>query len=484
MGLDKIDKIKSLHSRYNPEAEAERYINSLPLNEKLRFLIMIEPGLGYMAAPLKKKLPKAKIIALHVERLHPETPGNNFQCIDAEWNPEKGIPIQDFLEKEIPDIEASEIRLLEWRPALTVYGKAYLSLVEETASFIKRLDAGYRTTKAFGRRWLRNFFKNLNFIKTVLVPSPQLLPLLVTGAGPSLEEVIPKLKEPSIRNSLFILASSSSTAALAAEGLIPDMIISTDGSPWALFHLFQIFRANPYKSHLAASLCAALPSQCEKLPVLPIIDGSLWQAVLMKELEIPCTALPQRGTVTATALDLAFTLSKNEVYIAGMDLQNRDILSHSRPYSLDSFIDEKASRLYPAYSQTFNRSSLLKNGGSFSIYASWFQKQLSSYPNRLFSLGKNNPVFGTTGKDTWPSIQAFKGPKTTESFKTVTLTQEKNRSGRAFEYLLKILDGKEAFSPLVFKELSSLLLPGKDNVSKEELINTITLVVQRGGRVE
>jgi hypothetical protein len=386
------ENIKALHSRYNPGLEAERYIGSVPLNENARFIVLIEPGLGYVAPHIKKKIPEAKIIALHVEK-HEETRHGGF--VDSEWFPETGISIQDFLEREIPDSEAAEIQLLEWRPALTVYGRSYLNLVEETVNFIKRADANARTVKTFGHRWFRKKKKNLGLVNKVLLPAPlSCCPMLVTGAGPGLETVIPIIRRE--RERLFILAASSSAAALKAENLIPDMVISTDGSPWAKYHLYEVFRdtGNPGGDcPLALALTAALPSQAKNSPVMFISDGSLWQTLILSGLEIPFVVLPQRGTVSATALDLAFALTKGEVFLAGMDLGNRDIRSHARPYSLDRFIEEKAVRFAPVYSQTYRRSSMLKAGGSYGIYASWFEKQLGSYPKRLHSMGENNPVF-------------------------------------------------------------------------------------------
>ena len=466
------DKKKSLHSRYNPRLEAERYIGSLPLNVNARFIVLIEPGNGYMAHPLKNKIPGAKIIALHVEK-HEDA--RHEGLVDTEWFPEKGISIQDFLEKEIPDSEAADIQLLEWRPALAVYGQAYLNLVEETVNFIKRIDANTRTVKTFGHRWFRNFFKNLGLVKKTFLPAPIPCSLLVTGAGPSLEAVIPIIRKG--RDRLFILAASSSVAALKTENLIPDMVISTDGSAWAKYHLYGLYRdTGSYGCPLASTLSAALPSQAENSPVLIISDGSLWQTLILNELKIPFMVLPQRGTVSATALDLAFFLTEGEVFLAGMDLGNNDIQSHARPYSFDRFIDEKACRFAPAYSQTYRRSSMLIAGGSYGIYASWFEKQLASYPKRLYSLGKNNPVFNAieahaqffTTEDT---EEIF--PRTSRTSRTSRINEDaKSRLRRALTVLEKALITPGISSKLE-EELKALLFQKSAAVSGRELIDTV-----------
>ena len=381
---NRLEHIKSLHSRYDPQREAERYITSLSLGKNIRFFILIEPGLGYITASLKKKFPDAKIIALHIEKPVEEI---LIEKPHSHWYSQKEIAIQDFLETEVPDSKSTEIRLLEWRPAISMYGDAYLNLVRETAAFIKRADANARTTDTFGRLWFKNFFRNLDVIKTVLSPLHFSTPVLVTGAGPGLEYVIPEIRKK--RDSIFILSCSSSVPALTNENIIPDMVISTDGTRWAKFHLYEIFRGNRKPLFpLAAALSASLLSQCEALSVMPISDGSLWQTLILNELKIPFISLPQRGTVTASALDLAFTLSDGNIFIAGIDLANSDIRSHVRPYSLDYLMEGKAERKNPLYSQVYKRSTLLKQGGAYDVYASWFKNSLSYIQDSFFLLEK------------------------------------------------------------------------------------------------
>ncbi|MDR1100170.1 MAG: DUF115 domain-containing protein, partial [Treponema sp.] len=384
----------ALHSRYNPQGEAERYIDTLKPGGEIKYFILIEPGLAYLAPVLKKKYPAAKIIALHVDRVFmsaaaraPEIPA---------WFLGDGPGLQQFLEHEIPDVEARFIRIVEWRPSLRVYGEKYRWLLAETAEFIKRIDANKRTVRGFGKRWLGNFFKNLGLLRRLLKPEPFDGPLLITGSGPSLERAIPLIGELKKTGDLFILAASSSVKALVFGGIIPDLVISTDGGVWALRHLYECFRRRDRDGPpppLAANLCAALPSQCSSLPLMVLNDGSLWQNLVLQGLGIPSVRVPQRGTVSASALDLALLLSSGPIFIAGMDLALRDIKTHVRPYGFDPLFREKASRFTPFYAQSFCRATELNQGGAYRIYASWFQTQTAAWPDRIFSLGDNNAVF-------------------------------------------------------------------------------------------
>ena len=459
------EKINLVHSRYNPQGEADRYVNSLSFDERIRFFILIEPGLGYMIAPLKKKFPGVKIIALHAAESGSVKFGHERPI--PEWNPGMGISVQDFLENEIPDSPAAELRILEWRPAMSVYGSSYLALVEETAAFIKRSDANARTLKGFGRSWFRNFFKNIGLLQNVLLPVPFSMPLLVTGAGPSLENSLPLIKE---REKFFILASSSSAAALHTGGFSPDMVISTDGGHWAVFHLNECLRRWRPAFKLAASLTAALPSQSGSLPILPISDGSLWQILVLKELGIPFVTLPQRGTVSASALDLAFALTKGEVYIAGIDLANRDISTHARPYALDFLQEEKVTRTNPFYTQSFRRSSQLKAGGSYTIYASWFEKQIKKYPGQLRSLGENNPLFN--GREFPHPANTSESSAVSPEFRIITLHHREDPSSAAIKILEKALR-ESAYSQKLREELATLLFPGENTPSDEDLTSAL-----------
>ncbi|GHV92123.1 hypothetical protein AGMMS50268_26260 [Spirochaetia bacterium] len=473
--------IQALHSRYNPRLEAEKYINTLNLTEA-EYLILIEPGLGYMIPLLGEKYPAARILALHVE--DQKRAAENSETLpdsgSLSWTPESGVDPEEFLGQIIPDRPASAIRLIEWRPALVRYGESYLRLLAAAANFIKRSDANFRTVKNFGGRWFRNFFKNLGLLQSFPVYEKIRTPLAITGSGPGLEESLPLIAALKQQGRLFILAASSSAAALLSRGITPDLVISTDGGPWALLHLYECFRAGtaPRPPAIAAALSAALPSQCAYLPLLCLSDGSLWQSLVLQRLKVPHIPMVQRGTVSASAIDLALQLGGAEVLIAGMDLAVRDIRSHVRPYSFDRLLTEGASRLNPVYSRAYARSAGISGGGSHQIYASWFAGQIKAYPGRLYTLGSNNQVF--QGLPNWTetdmiSARALVDPPSSSPHSSARITQVKlpeDPAGFALRVLTEALSDPRITVP-VREELSALLFPGKSNVGAAELVDEI-----------
>jgi hypothetical protein len=445
-----------LHSRYNPQAEAERYIDSLKLKDDIECFILIEPGEGYLIPVLRKKFRDSKIIVLHVDSSFPAAD------VPVMYGTEPSA-VQKFLEKEVPEIDASLIRIIEWRPSLNHYREAYVKLLSQTVEFIKRTDAGKRTTAAFGTRWVRNFFKNLKLLDKILLYRTADIPVIVTGSGPSLETAMPVIQK--LQDKCLIFASSSSVMALAHNGIKADLTIATDGGCWALRHIYPCCRAT--QPAFAVNLSAALPSQCAGAPHLIINDGSFWQSIILRELNLPSVIIGQRGTVTASALELAMVLSSGNIYLAGMDLGVKDIRSHVRPYAFDSIFYDKASRFTPFYSQSFIRSYLIQGGGSMNIYAAWFKSSLSSWPKRIFSL-TSHEIF----ENAMPDNTAVK--KSCDYFKAQSVKDDPALFCKKGAAVLISAFKNSQYSPNLIKELKSLLFNGEKEVTQAELEKAVT----------
>ncbi|MDR2159816.1 MAG: DUF115 domain-containing protein [Treponema sp.] len=515
----------SLHSRYDPWGEAEKYLDSLHLGASIKYFILVEPGKGYLVPILQRRFPQAKIVILHAV----SPPAEGYEGVPV-WHPGCGTSAAQFLEKEIPDTEAGAVKLIEWRPALALYGRACLELLKGAANFIRRADANARTLRVFGRRWARNFFRNLGFPFDFIEGKAVSGPIVITGSGPGLEDALPLIRAMEPRP--LILAASSSVSALYAGGLMPDLVISTDGGGWALTHLRECLRypggAKPGAGGnirtpflLALNLCAALPSQCAETPVIALNDGSLWQSIVFRGLGIPSLTVPSRGTVTASALDLALALGAGPVFLCGMDLAVRDIRTHARPYGFDFLTRDRATRLSPLYSLAFTRAGELKGGKSHDIYAAWFDDARRSWPGRIFSLGANHPVFdglkipGPDEKSRSPAGGFAAGGPAAAGFPfdgppaenghgsadqnggapsappspggvrpgTAVPDPRRNnpadRAALAAEILTRALRDPAFAAPLM-KELVPLLFPGKNEAPRDEAAAALTAMVRRG----
>ena len=453
----------NLHSRYNPHAEAARYIDSLNLKPNIKYFILIEPGRGYLIPVLQERFKESKIIVLHVEK-QDDLPG-----IDSDipvFTGTEPAQVQGFLEANIKD-NIENVKIIEWRPSLNYYKEAYVKIFSQVAAFLKRANAGNRTTALFGTRWVKNFFRNLDKLNKSLLYRQTEIPVIITGSGPSLEKALPVIKEA--QNTHLIIAASSSVMALSNSGISADLIIATDGGSWALRHLYACCRNSLFQKKdngtkaLAVNLCAALPSQCENIPFFLLNDGSFWQSAVLHDLALPSVITAQRGTVTATAVDLALMLSSSNIYLAGMDLSVNDIRTHAKPYSFDNLFLSCANRFNPFYSQCFLRSFYTSKGESLDIYASWFKTQTDSWEKRIFSITDSN-IFKTGKPEKITANKKNGGCFKEEAVKKSGL----NLREKGTAALINALHNKE-YAQNIKQELSSLLFSDREDVTDEEL---------------
>jgi hypothetical protein len=450
---------KTLHSRYNPLTEAERYVDSLHWRSEIEYIILAECCLCYLIEPLRKKFPSSKIISLHISGFYH---GKSAAPPDAEWLPQSATGLDSFLEKEIDDTEADKIKIIEWRPAADVYREEYLNLVKTITAFVKRVDANKRTRTSFGRRWIRNVVKNCFLfagdtkIARITRPAPS---CIAAGAGPGLEDSYGAIRRL-VKNGALLIAVSSALGALLNAGIRPGLIVACDGGNWARLHLFECFRYFYKKTPpaLAFSLSAALPSQCAGFSsLLPLGDGSIFQSLVQKCLNIPPVSFPQRGTVGASALDLAFSLSDGPVYAAGINFSHKDIRTHAKPYAFDAGLSSSSFRLRPLYGLQFERALMIDSSRVNKIYSDWFNGQ--KFPRKIHDVSDATiDISGVNGGDADIFTRERKSPIPRPVTRLITalnaaLTGEETREALTEELseLLPRDDVREALSDIAKK---------------------------------
>ncbi|MDR0526209.1 MAG: DUF115 domain-containing protein [Spirochaetaceae bacterium] len=299
---------------------------------------------------------------------------------DIEWSPESGGSCTALLESEIGDAAAESIKLIEWRPAISLNPQLFAALLTEIAEFIRRSNANFNTVRHFSERWRRNCERNIRFFAATARKTAGKLELLdktivICASGPSLEQKTAELQ--SLRKAgALLLAVSSSFLALSSRGFFPDFVFASDGGAWARFHFFALLRDSSKKPLVAAPLNAMLPSQLETFPLVLTGDGTEFQTKMLKEAGLPPFTLTQRGTVTASALDFAKNLSRVPPLVFGADFACQGILSHARPYALDALFENSASRLKPVEHCRWERVRALLAGGSLKVFADWWRRQV------------------------------------------------------------------------------------------------------------
>jgi hypothetical protein len=184
------------------------------------------------------------------------------------------------------------------------------------------------TLLKLGRRYIRNALRNLSLIpgaSSVSDLSFGSAPVLVLGAGPSLDGTLQGLAEkfgPPLadrdRRPFRIVCVDTCLSSLAARNIKPDLVVALESQHW---NLRDFVGAGDRETPLAMDL-SALPATAETLGKLylfytPWTELRIFDRLAETKL-LPACFLPL-GSVGLSAVSIALELSRGPVVTAGID---------------------------------------------------------------------------------------------------------------------------------------------------------------------
>jgi hypothetical protein len=383
---------QALHSRYDPLKESQRFVDSSLNGEYPSAVIFLGTGLGYTASLIKETFPQAKLICIYYSAdICKES--KLTSCLY--WFPGAEITLLSFLRLNLKELELEGLRILKWMPSERIFPEMAKTATTALQQVLKELRGSLVTTLAMGRRWIQNSFINFLSIERVLTPSSDKydLPIFLAGSGPSLAQASALLQKS--RNKLIIWALPSAIPYLIKMDIIPDLVIITDSSFYAGYHLYPLFNKS---INLATPLSAVHCSRQIKGGVLLISQSNFFEEDLLTRLNIRIPRIPPQGTVAATALQLAISHTSSEIILAGLDFSYSDIRSHVRPNAFDNFLIPSVNRLSPLYSKLYSLAAQrapftnrtvrcsFRTGLTMNTYAGWFAGLPDHISARIFRL--------------------------------------------------------------------------------------------------
>lgn len=375
-----------LHSRYDPEREAERFLEA-SLTSFPSTVILLGPCLDYLTSPLRRRFPGVRIASIQYSAFFR---GRENSRADATWYPDTPVPLPAFLNAVIDEDAISGISVLEWAPASKAFPEAAQATREALRAALDRFVSSAATVKAAGRSWILNTCRSFLLAEHLVAPRPFETPIVVAAAGPSLEASLDLLEK--WKGTFFLVTVSSALAACTARGFQPDLVVATDGGAWSRLHLYPLAR---FASPLAVPLCA-LPSAAlwRRLPLLLLDQGSFAETELLPFLGGGYSS-PPHGTVAGSAIKLAARLSSGPIIAAGLDLAVHGEFEHARPHGFDRYLDGSVSRISSLEVRAWERraeraTTPLRDGWfgsrSLAIYADALSSDAASLAGRLFRL--------------------------------------------------------------------------------------------------
>ncbi|MBI9106060.1 MAG: DUF115 domain-containing protein [Spirochaetales bacterium] len=373
-----------LHSSYSPLREAE----SLYCNENLaryRTLILLEPCLNYIAKVVKSNKPETKIISIYTRGVFA---GKDDSKSDFIWYAGSDESLKSFLDRTMNELDLELLKLVEWPPSARLFSETLGGYKKTITQHLRELHGNITTSSGFGRRLIRNFIKNYVLSESIAIPEHTASAVFIAGSGPGLKSSISFLKKK--RSELILISLPSSIEFLLSFGIIPDIAVTTDPGFYAGLHqrsLTNCLTASPYTANISPVI------QNNKL-LIPINQHSFIESAILDSGDAFIN-IPSNGTVAGTALFLASTLTSGPVILSGLDFSFIDILSHNRPHSFDSHIEQFTSRTNGLYNIYYHRNipdSFKVNSNSrrtttaLKTYRGWFERSSGIFSNRCFFL--------------------------------------------------------------------------------------------------
>jgi hypothetical protein len=256
-----------------------------------------------------------------------------------------------------------------------------------------RRDINLNTLKRFGRLWVRNLARNIPLISS----SPGIrclegrfagIPVLLAAAGPSLDEVLPHLRE--IRKRCLIVAVDTSYAACLRAGCRPDFIVVVDPQYWNTRHLDRASQGNA----ILVSESSTHPRIFRLLPGKVFLGGSIFPlGRYLEEATDSKGKLGAGGSVSTSAWDFSRLIGGSPLIVAGLDLGFPAKNTHYKGSFFENRTFLLSGRLAPGETQScrylYDGSPRLvpdNSGGQvlsdmrMLIYIWWFEIQAKRYP--------------------------------------------------------------------------------------------------------
>ncbi len=403
-----------LHSAYNPEREACGAVGRDEVFAKSA-IVFYGFGLGYHVIECAKKIIQSDGASPRLVIIEPDI-AHFFAAIAVlDWTPvfevenlvlavgapaESVLPLlEDGSKVNIGETGVSDAYFFDI-PAFTAHAAAYFDIVRSIVKRNQRKnEINAATLKKFGRLWCRNSLKNLGeFAKRGFVSCLEnkafddegnALSFLIIGAGPSLETILPYIKE--LQERCVTVCVETALGALLRNGVQPDFVILTDPQFWAYRHIAGLRAPESVFITEVSAYPAVFRFECCNL----LLCASQFPVGAFTQSKICLTPgdLGTGGSVASSAWNFAHLAGAREIFTAGLDFAFPGKQTHIKGSSAEQTWHTFSSRL--SSPDKFTASSLFSANATISsdytgspvltdsrmkMFAWWFEARLAACP--------------------------------------------------------------------------------------------------------
>ena len=428
---------QALHSRYDPQKEGQRLAQSL-LQEmeasKKLVPVFMGFGLGYGVVALAQEMLAAQVVAgMQPKAVAGKNPVAGLVLVEPDvacfaaalWS-------LDFesvfaLEKCALLVGASHqsvLGVLEsfglehchliWNKAHTSHNQQYFDGMHTLIQRNLDKDAiNNRTLAKFGQLWLRNSCRNLEALATCdgvkrYENVGWNLDACVVGAGPSLDEILPHLKE--IKERCLLIAVDTALRACLRAGVEPDFVVLADPQYWNARHLAGLESLSSVLITEVAAYPSVFRFPCQEV----VLCSSLYPVgKFFSNRGLDKGELGAGGSVATSAWGLARLCGCRRIFLAAVDLAFPGKRTHAHGSTFEEKTHQNSTRLAPSQQSQvtalFSADISVKKSyvgepvitdQRMELYAWWFESKVAAHPEvQTFSLSPHSLAI--------PGIQVF-----------------------------------------------------------------------------
>ncbi|MCL2179872.1 MAG: DUF115 domain-containing protein [Treponema sp.] len=333
-----VYKGKTLLSGIDPAGRAEKTADAVSVSDKTLYFCP-SPVYGYG-------------LERFLSRLDAEAPGSAVLCVEADsglydlsinsisGNVSRNARLRitnicdsanlcGLVRKAWGERRFRRVEILRLTGGWQLFPDVYDSLCDALRNEIAVGWSNAMTLTKFGRLYIRNMLRNLSLIgkyHSVDALSFGEAPVLVLGAGPSLDETLDALKKYFPEKSacpqdrLFrIICVDTCLGALKDRNIVPDLAVILESQHW---NLRDFIGVRGWKIYAAFDLCA-LPSSARLLDGQFFLFSTPWTQLnifkRLKDANLLPAVFPPLGSVGLTAVELARRLTSGKIICAGLD---------------------------------------------------------------------------------------------------------------------------------------------------------------------
>lgn len=367
-----------IHSAYNPEKEAERFLNNQP--EVLRTrgcLVILGEGLGYITLKARALFPQRRILTVfYCEELYKKALDIHPHIIKQQcWHPGLKTDLYHFLQSRLHDTDILGLAVTQWLPSSRAFPEESHQAGTIVKQVIQILNGNIMSTGKMSHLRVKNAFRNYLEINTLHMLRPTSKPVIILASGPTLEKSIPFLSKKAA--GFITVALPSSITILNENNITADIYINTDPGYYASRNIQEV----PEKALLASPLTGACSSRNDSLRRLILNQASFTEKAFSLDNTTSIPLNMSSGTVSVTALYTARMISTGPVVYMGLDMSFHGTNTHAHPHSSYSDLTAAQNRLKPLHflhAEQGLRYPLKQTGSGFytnqplETYAGWF----------------------------------------------------------------------------------------------------------------